>query len=53
MEFEVVTPKLNATERRKFFLEGNNIQINPSTEPHNETVKEELFKTSGVVSTRE
>ena len=53
MENEVFTPKLNGTGRREVNLEGNNSQINHSTETHNETVKEELFETPMGGSTRE
>ena len=41
METVIVTPKLNDTGRREVNPEGNNGQINPITETHNETVKEE------------
>ena len=53
MEIEVVTPKLNFTERREVQLEGNISQINPNTETHNETVKDESFQTPMGGSTRE
>ena len=53
MEIEVVNPKLNDTERRKVQLEGYIGQINPNTETHNETVKEEPFQTPMGGSTRE
>ena len=53
VETEVVTPKLNHTGRREVNPEGNNSQINHSTEIHNETVKEELFETQMGGSTRE
>ena len=53
METEVVTPKLNDTERREVQLEGNFSQINPNTETHNETVKDELFQAPMGGSTRE
>ena len=45
VEIEVVTPKLNDTERREVQPEGNISQINPNTETHNETVKDESFQT--------
>ena len=51
METEVVTPKLNDTERGE--PEGNISQINPNTETHNETVKDESFQTPTGGSTRE
>ena len=41
VEFEAVTPKLNDTGRREVIPEGNNSQINHSTETNNETVKKE------------
>ena len=47
MEIEVVTPKLNDTERR------NISQIYPNTETHNETVKDDSFQTPMGGSTRE
>ena len=53
MEIEVVTPKLNATERREVQPEGNISQINPNTETHNETVKDESFQTPMGGSIRE
>ena len=53
MEIEVVTPKLKNTERREILLEGNICQVNPNTETHNETVKDELFQTAMGGSTRE
>ena len=53
MEIEVVTPKLNDKGRREVNPEESNSQINHSTEAHNETVKEELFKTKIGGSTRE
>ena len=53
VEIEVVTPKLKDTERREVNPEGNMIQINPSTESHNETDLDELFETPMVGSTRE
>ena len=53
MENEVVNPKLNDTGRREVNPEGNNDQINHSTETHNETVKEELFETPMAGSRRE
>ena len=43
VEIEVVTPKLNDTERREVQPEGNISQINPNTETHNETVKDQSF----------
>ena len=45
MEIEVVTPKLNDTERREVQTEGNISQINPNTKTHNETFKNESFQT--------
>ena len=45
VEIEVVTPKLNVTERIEVQPEGNISQINPNTEFHNETVKDESFQT--------
>ena len=53
MEIEVVTPKLYDTERREVQTEGNISQINPNTETHNETVKNESFQTPMGGSTRE
>ena len=53
MEIEVVTPKLNDTERREVQPEGNIGQINPNTKTHNETVKDESFQTPIGGSTRE
>ena len=53
VEIEVVTPKLNDTERREVQTEGNISQINPNTETHNETVKNESFQTPMGGSTRE
>ena len=53
VEIEVVTPKLNDTGRREVNPEGNKSQNNPSTETHNETVKDELLKTPMGGSTRE
>ena len=53
MEIEVVTPKLNDTERREVQTEGNISQINPNAETHNETVKNESFQTPMGGSTRE
>ena len=53
VEIEVVTPKLNDTERREFQLEANISQINPNTETHNETVKDESFQIPMGGSTRE
>ena len=53
VEIEVVTPKMNDTERRKVQLEGNICQINPNIETHNETVKDESFQTPMGGSTRE
>ena len=45
--------KLNDTERREVQTEGNISQINPNTETHNETVKNESFQTPMDGSTRE
>ena len=42
-EFEVVIPKLNDKERREVQPERNISQINPNTDTHNETVKDESF----------
>ena len=53
MEIDVVTPKLNDTERREVQTEENISQINPNTESHNETVKNESFQTPMGGSTRE
>ena len=53
MEIEVVIPKLNDKERREVQPERNIIQINPNTETHNETVKDESFQTPMGGSTRE
>ena len=53
VEIEVVTPKLNDTERRDVQTEGNISQINPNTETQNETVKDESFQTPMGGSTRE
>ena len=53
MKQEVVTPKLNDTAGREVNPEGNNSQINHSTETHNETVKEELFEKPIGGSTKE
>ena len=53
MEIEVVTSILNDTERREVQPEGNISQINPNTETHNETVKDESFQTPMGGSTRE
>ena len=53
MEIEVVTPKINDTERRENIPEGNNSQIDSSTETHNKTVKVEFFETPRGGSTRE
>ena len=53
MEIEVVTPKLNDTERKEVQAEGNISQINPNTETHIETVKKESFQTPIGGSTRE
>ena len=53
MAIYVVNPKLNDTGRREVISEENNSQINHSTEAHSETVKEELFETPVVGSTRE
>ena len=47
-----MTPKLNDTERKEVQPERNS-QINPNTETHNETVKDESFQTPMVGSTRE
>ena len=44
-EIELVTPKLNDTERREVQPERIISQINPNTETHNETVKDESFQT--------
>ena len=48
VEIVVVIPNLNDTEIKEVFLEGNNSQINTSTETHNETVKEKFLKHQGV-----
>ena len=53
MEFELFTPKQNNTERGKVIPERNNSQINPRTETHNETIKENFFEKSRGGSTRE
>ena len=53
MEIEVLTPKLNDTKSGEVFPEGNNSQINPSTQTHNEAVKEKFFETPTGGSTRE
>ena len=53
VEIEISTPKLNDTGRREINAEGNNSQINHSTETQNETVKEYLFETPMSGSTRE
>ena len=53
VEIEVVTPKFKDTERREVPLEGNISQINPNTETHNETVKDESFQAPMGRSTRE
>ena len=53
MEIEVVTPKLIDTERREVQPEKNISEINPNTETHNETVKDEPFQTPMGESTRE
>ena len=53
VEIEVVTPKLNDTERREVQTEGKISQIKPNTETHNETVKNESFQTLMGGSTRE
>ena len=45
MEFDLLTPKYNNTERRKVIPKRNNSQINPRTETHNETVKKKFFET--------
>ena len=50
---EVITPKLNDTERRKIIPEGNNNQKNTFAETHSETVKQELFEIPGVGRTGE
>ena len=42
MEFEVITPKMNDTEKKEFIHEVNNCRINPSTETHNETAEEQF-----------
>ena len=52
VEIKVVTPKLIDTERREVQPERNS-QINPYTETHNETVKDESFQTPMGGSTRE
>ena len=52
MEIVAATPKLNDRNRRKISLEGNNSQANPSTEIHNETIKDELFGIPMCGSTR-
>ena len=52
VEIEVVTTKLNDTERREVQPEGNISQIHPNTETHNETVKDESFQTPMGGSTR-
>ena len=44
VEIEVVTPKLNDTERREVQTERNISYINPNTETQNETVKTNRFK---------
>ena len=53
MEIEAVTPKLNDTKRREVQTERKISQINPNTETHNETVKDESFQTPMGGSTRE
>ena len=53
VEIEVVTPKLNETERREVQPEGNFSQFNPNNETHNETVKDESLQTPMGGSTRE
>ena len=53
VEIEVMTAKLNDTERREVQPEGNISQINPNTETHNETIKDESFQTPMGGSTRE
>ena len=53
MKLEVVAPKFNDTEKREVNAEGNNSQIKPSNETHNETVKEEFFEAQRGGSTRE
>ena len=40
LEIEVVTPRINDIETREVIPEGNNGQISPTIETHNETVKE-------------
>ena len=53
MEIEVVTPKLNDTERREVHPERNISQNDPNNETHNETVKDESFQTPMGGSTKE
>ena len=53
VEIEVVTPKMNDSERREVQPERNISQINPNTETHNETVKDDSFQTPMGGSTRE
>ena len=53
METEEVTPKWNDTERREVNPEVNISLINPSTETHNETVKDDFFETPIARNTRE
>ena len=53
VELEVVTPKVDGIESREVQPEGNNSQINPNTETHNETVEDESFQTPMSGSTRE
>ena len=53
VEIEVVTPKLNDTERREVQPEVNVGQIDRNTETHNKTVKDESFQTPMGGSTRE
>ena len=53
VEIEVVTPKLNDTGRSDVNPVGINSRIHHITEIHNATVKEELFETPLVGSTRE
>ena len=52
MEIEVVTPTIDDTKRREVIFDGNNSQINPSTETHSETIKEYWFETPRDESTR-
>ena len=46
VEIEIVTPKLNDTERREVNPEGFISQYNSSTENHNEIVKDDFFETA-------